>query len=388
MNSRELIFISTARGLGGGEHFTIELLRELQGRGWSIALVCPADAPLFSEDSLRGLDVRAGIDLSAKIRQPLRMVGALFRWIRFVRRRRTTLIYGNGLETLKWMAVAKKIRRTIAVCHLHDSFFGYYDAPRTRVLSRTVDRFFAISETVRAAFHSGSGVSLDRIALIPNGVPLSAEPEIESDGVRAELGLSESAPLVVMVARTDALKGHDTLLRAIPAVLARHPSACFVFVGIEERSAQEKKLVAEWRRRVEESGIGRAVRFEPYRPDARRFMREADLVVVPSFAEGFGRTAIEAMAEGTAVIASAVGGLAEIIVSGTNGLLVPAGDVAALASALTRLLDDPELRRQLERNGRKSVEELYSTKTMADRIEQELLRLGDPGEESRRSRPG
>ena len=386
MNSRELIFISTARGLGGGELFTIELLRELQRRGWSITLVCPPGALLLTEDSLSSLQARVGIDLSAKLRQPLRLIAALFQWMRFLRRCRPLLIYGNGFEALKWIAAAKKIRKAVVVCHLHESVFDYYDTRHTRVLSRRVDRFLAISETVRTAFHRGARVNLDRIALIPNGVPPACAPDEKGVNARAELGLSEATPLIVLVARTDPLKGHETLLRAVPAVLARHPDAHFVIIGIEEQSPPAKKLVAEWRRLVEESGIGRAVRFEPYRRDARRFMREADIVVVPSYAEGFGLTAIEAMAEGTAVIASRVGGLAEIIVSRSNGLLVPASDALALAAAITLLLDDPELRRRLAQAGRKSAEELYSVRTMVDRIEYELLELA--GEQSPAPRPG
>jgi glycosyltransferase involved in cell wall biosynthesis len=387
MNSRELIFISTARGLGGGEHFAIELLRELKARGWSITLVCPPGAPLLSEDSLRHLDARIEIDLSAKVRHPLHFVSVLFRWIRFVRRNRAALIYGNGFETMKWIAAAKKVRRVIAVCHLHESFLGYYDTFRARALSHAVDRFFAVSEAIRAAFHRGARASLDRIALIPNGVPLSCIADGKNGPARAELGLSESTPLIVMVARTDPLKGQETLLRAIPLVLARHPGALFVFIGIEERSDLEKRLVAEWRRLVEESGIGRAVRFEPYRRDARRFIHEADVAVVPSFAEGFVRTVIEAMAEGTAVVGSKIGGIAEIIDSNVNGLLVPPGEAPALASAITQLLDDPDLRRRLGQNGRKSAEELYSTRTMVDRIEQELLRLAAPEKNQPGPRP-
>lgn len=382
MNPRELIFISTAHGLGGGEHFAIELLRELQGRGWSITLVCPPDALLLTEASLPVLQDRVSLDLSAKIRQPLRLASALFHWIRFIRRRRTTLIYGNGFETLKWVAAAKKIRAALTVCHLHDSVFDCYDTPRARMFSRKVDRFFAISETVRSAFHRGARVDLDRIALISNGVPIFSTKDEKIGGVRGELGLPASAPLIVMVARTDPLKGHETLLRAIPSVLARHPDARFVFLGIEENSSLEKKLVEEWRRIVKESGIEGSVRFEPYRRDARRFMREADIAIVPSFAEGFGRTAIEAMAEETAVIASEIGGLAEIIVSGINGLLVPPSDAPALAFAISSLLDEPPLRQQLAQGGRKSAEELYSTQTMVDRIERELLRLAGVKEDS------
>jgi glycosyltransferase involved in cell wall biosynthesis len=378
MRSRELIFISTARGRGGGEHFAIELLRELASRGWSITLVCPPATPLFLEDSLNQLTGRTGIDLSAKVRQPLRFIAALFQWMQFVRRLDTApLLYGNGYETLKWIAAAKRIRKAIAVCHLHDSVFEYYKSARARNLSRHVDRFFAISETVRTAFHRGAHVALDRIALIPNGLPPSSTTEEEGGKIRAMIGLPESGPLIVMVARTDPFKGHETLLRAVPAVLARHPGAVFVFIGIEERSPVEKELVAKWRGLLGENGAGPAVRFEPYRPDARRFMRAADLVVVPSTAEGFGRTAVEAMAEGTPVIASRVGGLAEIVDSGVNGLLVPPGDAAALAAAINGLLDDPGMRRRLAHAGSRCAEDLYSTRMMVDRIEGELLRLAN-----------
>jgi glycosyltransferase involved in cell wall biosynthesis len=379
MKDRELIFISTALGMGGGEHFVVELLRELRTRGWSITLVCPAHAPLFTDDSLRALEARVGIDLSAKIRQPLRFAAALIRWVRLVRRRRAALIYGNGFEAMKWLAAAKRIHPAVTVCHLHDSVFGHYDTARARSFSRSIDRFFAVSEAMRTAFHQGARVSRERIAYIPNGVPLSRPAEGTTGSIRAELGISESAPVVVMVARTDALKGHEILLQAIPSVLSRHPNACFVFIGVEERSPLEKKLVAEWRRLVNESGIERSVRFEPYRRDARRFMRGASVVVVPSFAEGFVRTAIEAMAEGAAVIGSRIDGVAEIL-AGDNGLLVPAGDAPALASAVTRVLDDPALRHRLGQNAQKSAEQLYSTRMMVDRIEQELLRLLDSGE--------
>jgi glycosyltransferase involved in cell wall biosynthesis len=379
MKSRELIFVSTSLILGGGEHFSIELMRELQARGWSITLVCPAQAPLFSEESLRNLNARVGIDVSAKIRQPLRFAAVLLRWILFLRRRRPRLIYGNGFETLKWLAAARKMQKVVTVCHLHDPVFGHYDTPRARALSRSVDRFFAVSEAGRTAFHRGAGVDLDRIALIPNGVPPARAAEEKRDSVRTELGLPEEAPLIVMVARTDPLKGQEILLRAIPSVLSQHAGACFVFIGIEERSSLEKELVSAWRGLVEETGIASAVRFEPYRRDARRFMREASVVVVPSFAEGFVRTAIEAMAEGAAVVGSDISGIAEIIDPGINGLLVPAGDAPALGAAISRLLADPELRLRLGQAGQKTAEKLFSTRTMVDRIERELLQLVDPG---------
>jgi glycosyltransferase involved in cell wall biosynthesis len=379
---KEMLFISTSTGLGaagmygGGEHFALELLGELKQRGWSVTLICPPNAPLLSESSLEhALKKRVPLDLSAKISRPLHFLSVLFQWLRFVRRARPSLIYGNGFETLKWIALAKKVVKFKAVCHLHESTYDYYYARRTRRLAVSVDRFFAISETVRGEFHRGAGVALDRIALVPNGVPPSSCPGKQTRAIRAEFGFPETAPLIVMVARTDPLKGHETLLRAVPTVLSSHPDARFLLVGIQRGSELEKELYEKWTRLIEQSGIQQAVKLEPYRADARRLMSGADLVIVPSLSEGFGRTAIEAMAEETAVIASEVGGLAEIITSEVNGVLFPAQDSASLAAAINRLLGTPELRRHLATAGRKSAEERYSTQTMVTRIERELFQM-------------
>ncbi len=131
----------------------------------------------------------------------------------------------------------------------------------------------------------------------------------------------------------------------------------------------------DWQRLIQEMDLDTMVTFLPFRPDVRRLMRSADLVVVPSTSEGFGLTAIEAMAEQTAVIAAEVGGLAEIIQSGHDGLLFPGGDSAALAGAIKRLLANPAERERLAAEGRCTVEARYSTGRMVDEIEKELLKL-------------
>ena len=374
--AKELLFVSTAQGFGGGEHFAVEFLSELAGRGWSITLVSPPGSPLLSQEVLRPILVRTSdLDLSVKVRSPFRFFVVLLQWIFFLRRTGCPLVYGNSFETLKWIAVAKWLKKNKVVCHLHDSVYSCYATVRARRFSARIDRFFAISESVREAFSAGAGVALSRIALTPNGVPPSTESKKESEAVRAEFNLSATAPLILMVARTDPIKGHEVLLRAIPFVLKRYPDAHFVFTGVQEDSSLEKELVERWKRLIQDLGIGPAVIMEPYRADARRLMRGADLMIVPSTSEGFGRTAIEAMAEETAVIGAQVGGLAEIVQSGENGLLFPSGDSSALAEAILRLLEDPSLRQRLALAGRTCAAKLYSTATMTDRIEAELLQL-------------
>jgi glycosyltransferase involved in cell wall biosynthesis len=380
--AKNVVFISTAvaQGLsgvcGGGELFAIELLRELKLRGWSITLVCPASSPMLADASLRDSVERCVLlDLSAKIKNPFLFCWIVLRWLLLVRGSESRLFYGNGFENIKWLALVPWVKKAATACHLQESFCEPYHAPRTRHVSRRIDRFFAISKAVRQEFHRGARVPLDRIILLPHGVPIHPKPEKTGTFLRDDFSIPPSAPFIVMAARTDALKGHETLLRAMPLVLARHPDAHLVMVGVQSDSPVEKELCARWKALIEEFKIGSSVRLEPYRTDVRRLMGAADLAIVPSTAEGFGRTAIEGMAEGTAVITSDAGGLADIIEPEVDGLRFPSGDWKALASAINRLLDDPALRARLAAAGRETAVRRYSTETMVDRIEQQLLEV-------------
>jgi len=386
---KNLLFLSASPGLavpgsyGGGEHFAVEFLTEMARRGWVMALACPPASPLGSHPLLQGQGLLRRIfpiDLTAKISAPVHFAAVLLQWRELVRSDNAPLLYGNAFETLKWLAAARCFRKVKTVCHLHESEYSHYASRRARWLSPGIDRFLAISDTVRNAYLAGSGIAPGRVEVIPNGIPFRDDP-LDNAAARAELGIAPAAPWILMAGRTDPLKGQAVLLRAAPQILARHPDTRFSVIGVSRIGAEETRLGTEWDRIIEEAGIGHAVSLLPYRADVRRLMHAADIVAVPSISEGFGRTAIEAMAEGTALVASRVGGLAEIITDGENGLLSPPDDPAALAGAILRLLDDPGLRCRLALAGRETVNRKYSISVMTNRIEGELLRvLEEPGD--------
>jgi glycosyltransferase involved in cell wall biosynthesis len=165
------------------------------------------------------------------------------------------------------------------------------------------------------------------------------------------------APVIACVANMFAIKGQDWLIRAMPAVLASVPAAVLVLVGD-----------GEWRETLErlarETGVGDRVIFTGSIANPLAVVEHADVVVLPSLSEGLPIALLEAMAIGRAVVASRVGGIPEVVQDGETGLLIPAADSAALASAIARLMMDPPLRANLGSQARAHVERQWSSQRM------------------------
>ncbi|MDH4345322.1 MAG: glycosyltransferase, partial [Thermoleophilia bacterium] len=152
------------------------------------------------------------------------------------------------------------------------------------------------------------------------------------------------APRVAVVGRLIPIKGHHVLLEAAAAAARELP-------GLEVEIAGAGPLDTELRERATALGLDGKVRFLGHTPAAEVIERAA-VVAVPSLGEGFGMVALEAMERGRAVVASDVGGLPEIVADGTTGVLVPAGDAAALAAALVDLAGNAERVRAFGEGGR------------------------------------
>ena len=207
----------------------------------------------------------------------------------------------------------------------------------------------------------GWGIDPERTSVLPNPAP--AVPQLpDREALRRELGLSGDA--LVFAGRLGPQKAVDTLLAALTAV----PEVTLLLAGDgPERAALE--------RRSAELGLDGRVRFlgSVPRETVLRLFRAADASVLPSAWENFPHTVVEALAVGCPVIATAVGGVPEVVVDGANGLLVPPRDPAALAAAIERFFADTELRVRLSGAASASVEG-YSEHAVFAAIESELAR--------------
>ena len=216
---------------------------------------------------------------------------------------------------------------------------------------RQVDGLVAASVIERRALVDDYGADPARATVIPCGVDTELFRPGDRDTVRHRLGIGDE-PLVLYVGRIAPIKGLETLLSATARVRARGSGLRVVIVGgeaDEPRNGHE----AEIRRGVEALGLQDVVRFVGAQPQdtLRDYYVAADVTVLPSYYESFGMVALEAMACGSPVIASRVGGLTTTVRDGVTGFLVRDGDADALAERIDALVDDPDLRFRLGREG-------------------------------------
>ena len=210
-------------------------------------------------------------------------------------------------------------------------------------------------------------IPADKMRVIYNGVPLPAPAP--SHALRQELGFDAAAPVIGIAGNLRHVKGHDVLLRAFHRVLAEFPKAKLVVAGANQEP--DDRLERLW----EDLALQYSVYFLGSRTDIDTIYRGIDYYVHSSRAEGFPNAVMEAMSHGLPVVATAVGGVPELIEDGVHGLLAPPGDPEALAAALLRLLRDPALARRLAAAARERIRLDFGIERLSAAFETEYDRL-------------
>ena len=221
-----------------------------------------------------------------------------------------------------------------------------------RMILRRADLVVAVSQAL-ADRCERVGVRRERLRVIPNAVDTDGLIGARAVDLRAELGLLSRSPLVLSVGRLSAEKGHRYLLEAARLVVQERRDAHFVVLG----DGRERSRLAEQARRL---GLNGRFLFPGFRSDAAQLMAQADVLALPSVTEGMPNVVLEAFAAGVPVVATAVGGVPELVRNGENGWLVPSADAVALASALVAALADPDERARRGRSGQELVRAHYT----------------------------
>jgi len=232
---------------------------------------------------------------------------------------------------------------------------------RERWLWPLADRVICNSAAMQSHLSREFGVPPHRLAMIHNGVDLEYFRPPAS-GHRPNPGS------VLSVARFVPDKDHETLIRAFRLVAQDHPETELWLVG----DGPEKEAIRQLAAEMLPPG---AVRFFPGQEDLRPFFEQAGLFVLSSVREALPNVVLEAMAAGLPVVATRVGGLPELVTPGTTGWLVPPRDPAALAAAISRLLDAPQALDDFGRAGRQRAVQSYSFAAMVRGHEEVLERL-------------
>lgn len=348
-----VVVVLTSFDIGGTERQMVELVRRLDARHFRVHVAC-----FHKRGSLLS---KMPSDIAIEV-FPLRGFGRpaaareLFRFARWCRRIGARLVHTCDLyANVFGLAGAAAARVPVRIGSRREVVTG--DKSRAQLTAqalayRTAHTIVANSRAAREQL-TKEGIAPTRIELIPNGIDFTSfAPPRDRHIIRK----------IVMVANLRAEKGHDVLIDAAPAILAREPEAEF-FIGGD--GPLRDALV----RRAEAKGVADRFHFLGQCNDVPALLATSDLFVLPSRSEAFPNAVIEAMAAGLPVVATNVGGIPELITPGTTGLLVPPGDAVALATSVLDLMDRPGFASSLGQAARARIEQEFSFDRMVASFE-------------------
>jgi glycosyltransferase involved in cell wall biosynthesis len=219
------------------------------------------------------------------------------------------------------------------------------------------------SESVRGELLDHFHLPPEKTMVIPNAIDVSEyDRNVDRKGVKRRYGIEPPEKLVLFVGRLVPQKGVEYLIKAVPLINPRDSGVRFIITGDGWSKSHLENLAAA-------IGYSDQIRFLGFIPDSERveLTMSADVLVVPSVYEPFGIVALEGMAAGVPVVASNVGGLAEILENDLTGVLVYSGDPESMAQGVNRVLSDIAYSQWLTQNAKKKVQEAYSWEAIAKR---------------------
>ncbi len=349
---------------GGLEEHILTLLHGLDGSRFKLHYACPPDVA----GKVRA-DVPPGVELIPLYLEWPTQLAAIARFIHILRSRRIDILHSHAFSAsqaaspLGWLC---RVPLIVESAHGREAWRTgwksrcYVD----RLVGPFVDRYIAVSSANSEYLVNTKGYPARKIAVIHPGSDLArfAATHQAPPGLKESVGFGPDDPLLLVVGRLEAQKGHRVLLEAMPEIWRQFPSARLVCVG-------EGSLRGSLEAQARALSIEDAVRFVGYWPDVRDWLAVADLSVLPSFHEGMPITPVESLAAGCPVVATEVDGTPEVVVHEKTGLTVPPGNAGAVANAVCRMLGSTELRRQLASAGRAWVLDRFSSERMVERIQ-------------------
>lgn len=289
----------------------------------------------------------SGLPFSSSVDNLLNVLPYAFKYYRTFRRERIDLVYLNN-DTSCNMAAALAGKFAKLPLVLHARGFNA-DTKGTRWMLNNIDHCIAVSHAVKNEMLA-LGLAPEKITVVAEGLDLTAfRPRPPALAVRDELGIGEHEPVITLVAGLVDWKGQDVLLDAAPAILAQFPNAHILLAGAAY--GKDRIFADQIAERAADPALNGRVRLLGSRADIPDLLSISTIVLHTSTKpEPFGRTFLEGMALGKAVIAANEGGPLDVIEHEVDGLLIAPGQPALLAHAVTRLLGDPALAARLAAN--------------------------------------
>lgn len=362
--------------IGGPAQHTILLTAGLDRARFVTTLITgvvgPAEGDFTQVARARGVSPIVIPELGRAMR-PLHDVRALLSLVRLFRRLQPDIVHTHTAKAGTLGRVAARLSRVpVAVHTFHGHVLDGYFSPAVtrfflgieRALARRTDRLVTVSPRLRAELLRMGIGRPEQVDVIPLGLDLERFGRVgaRDPALRASLGIASGAPLLGIVGRLVPIKDHATLFEAMALLHAHNPPVHLAVLGDGEERA---RLVVHASR----LGLAERIHFLGWRTDLETILPELDMVICASKNEGTPVAIIEAMAAGVPVLATDVGGVADLVTHGATGWLVRPGEPPALAHAIRHLLDDAGLRARLAAAGRPAALEQHGVDGLIRRIE-------------------
>ena len=357
----KILQISSAASFGGGERYVADLANSLVARGHDVYAVLRPGSPLIAHlklerERIKTLPLRNSLD-----------VPSAHELARFVARQQIQVVHAHMARDYSLAAYAARRNRQARFIVTRHVLFQMNRLHR-HTLARA-HRVIAVSNAVARELRAQRIVSDGQLAVVPNGVDVDRfAVAFDRAKFLQSIALPADVPLVGSIGELRALKRHDDFIRAAARVAAQFPSSHFVLAGVDTSHSSEVHKHLE--QLVVETGLQGRFHFLGWVQDAEKLLKAIDVFVSASETESFGLAIAEAMAAGTAVVATATEGAREVIDDQETGLLVSIGDVTRLAESIALLLSDGERRRQIGARAREVVKAKFSLQRMVDEIEE------------------
>jgi glycosyltransferase involved in cell wall biosynthesis len=348
--------------LGGLERLVLDLIKTGSDKGYRNSVVCidrpgllaqaaaalGAEVHCLGNESERSMATDRAAELFGRIKPDVlhtHQIGALWHLGRAARARGIRIVH---TEHSDHVGLARGWRNKLR------SRWWWYAA------GRLAQRFCCVSEDIARSVRRWGTVGSRKVVVIANGVDTDLYgASKQRAGIRHALGIPEDARVIGTVGRLNEVKRQDLLIRAFARVRRLHANAWLLLVGDGPERSRLERLASEL-------GVFNRTLFTGYQARTEHFLSAMDVFALSSRHEGLPLALLEAWAAGLPIVSSAVGGIPQVVEEGRTGLLFENGDEAALAGALARLLDQPQLAARLGAAGKAKVLSQYSLQHMAD----------------------
>ena len=360
----KILHISSAQTLGGGERHLADLANALVTRGHEVFAVVRPGSPLIAEltglprENMSTLPLRNALDAPSA-----RSLA------RFIRKHEIEIVHAHMARDYPLASYAVRRNPGAKLVVTRHVLF-----PLNRLHSITLShaaRVIAVSEAVARQLRAQGLVPRERIVVVPNGIDVqrfeNARSQFDRIGFCRRWKIPADCLLVGAVGEIKSLKGHEDFARAAAIVARRFPNVHFLIAGKDSSRTGEHRAALE--DLIARLDLTKHVHLVGWLDDVAQFYCALDVLVSASHTESFGLAIVEAMACGTAVVATETEGAREIIQNGESGLLAPIGGIEALARVVMSLLEDETMRRQLRVCARQAAQKRFSLERMVDATE-------------------